>query len=166
MSKNNRNRFRQKNVPIGNFSIDDQELPFTNDPGTRSATTGNWKSDTATTAAVAASEDDDEVPIYQPAPNNWPSFTTDVLRGQISINKTILLLLLIVWFGVNTWMLIQDNGGKLLQSYDGWVMYGNKVGATTILFVITSLIVIIPSFFKSVVRWIKKSWAKNKSKNK
>jgi hypothetical protein len=148
MAKRYHTRYKPHPQPIENYSTEDQELSYTHDPLTPGTPTGNWNIGKSTSAS---SHDESENEEFSPAPNTWPSFATEVMRGQIGIRPFILYsTTVLAWLGANLWILIQDNSHQLLQTTDGWIMYGNKVGVASIIYLIASIILGINWWFMVV----------------
>ena len=101
------------------------------------ATRAGWKDRESTNAPVVGEE--------EPAPGyaqGYPELIDRLLRDKIPFrSRFVYLVLVLAWFGVVSWLFVQDNQAGLLKTIEGVVWFGWKALALTAVAAVAALIV-------------------------
>jgi len=108
---------------------------------TKITTTQTWMGPDSTNAPKI-SETDQEGKY----PSEWPGLAEKFLKGQINISRqAIFFLLTLLWFGVLSWLYINDNEIGRLDGANGIEWFFIKSSFYSIIYILASIMIYISS---------------------
>lgn len=132
----------RKRLPSAEVASSDPEFnpDATLGPGASlNATRAVWKDRESTNAPVVGEE--------EPAPGfaqGYPELIDRLLRDKIPFrSRFVYLVLILAWFGVVSWLFVQDNQAGLLKTLEGVIWFGWKTLAFTGFAVVAAIVVAI-----------------------
>lgn len=109
--------------------------PGASQDGTRTS----WKEKDSTNAPMVGEEEPQ--PVYA---QGYPELIDKLLRDKIPFQSRLVYIILILgWFGVGSWLLIQDNQAGLLTTSTGMIWFGWKILVFTSLAGVAALLVVL-----------------------